>query len=53
MIFASTKVRLGAYVPLFPVAATVALVLAVLTWIVGMPSRKTDLDAVHLEAQKS
>jgi MFS family permease len=52
MVFASTKVRLGAYTPLFPVAATIAIVLAALTWIVGMPSRTTDLDAVP-EAQNS
>ncbi|CAN5407078.1 MFS transporter [soil metagenome] len=39
MIFASVKVRQGAYSPIFPVAAGIALVLAVLTWLVGMPVR--------------
>src|SRR5262249_54368428 len=40
LIFASTKVRLGAYAPLFPVAAMIALVLAGLTWIMGMPGAR-------------
>jgi hypothetical protein len=38
-VFASTKVRLGAYAPLFPALAAVALALAALTWVVGLPRR--------------
>ena len=37
LIFASTKVRLGAYSALFVPSALIALALAALTWIVGMP----------------
>ncbi len=40
LIFASTKVRMGAYAPLFPVAGAIALVLAVSTWVAGMPARR-------------
>jgi MFS family permease len=39
-VFASTKVRLGAYAPLFPAFAAVALGLAALTWAVGLPNRR-------------
>jgi MFS family permease len=49
LVFASTKVRLGSYTPLFPAAATIALVLAVLTWIVGMPNRRNIPLSVDLE----
>jgi MFS family permease len=38
-VFATTKVRLGSYTPLFPVFAAVALGLAVLTWVVGLSLR--------------
>jgi MFS family permease len=38
-VFASTKVRLGAYAPLFPTCAAVAAALAVLTWAAGLPAR--------------
>jgi MFS family permease len=38
-VFATTQARLGSYAPLFPVFAAIALGLAVLTWIVGMPTR--------------
>jgi len=40
-VFASTKVRFGAYAPLFPTFAAIALGLAVLTWIVGLPTRQS------------
>jgi MFS family permease len=40
MIFASTNVRMGSYSPIFPTAGGIALVLAVLTWIVGLPTRR-------------
>lgn len=38
-IFAGAKTLGGAYEPLFYVFAAIALVLAILTWVVGMPSR--------------
>jgi MFS family permease len=38
LVFASTKVRLGNYVDLFPIFAAIALGLAVLTWLFGMPT---------------
>jgi MFS family permease len=38
-IFASTKTRAGAYEPLFFIFAAIALGLAILTWVVGMPAR--------------
>ena len=50
LIFASTKVRLGSYSQLFPTAATIALVLAVLTWVVGMPKREGVILSAKLEA---
>jgi MFS family permease len=40
-VFASTQARLGSYTPLFPVFAGVALGLALLTWVAGMPARST------------
>jgi MFS family permease len=49
LVFASTKVRLGAYSPLFPTAAVIALILAILTWIVGMPDRKIVTPAANSE----
>ncbi len=49
LIFASFKDRLGAYGPLFVPAAVIALVLAVLTWIVGMPGGAT-VSPAKLEA---
>lgn len=39
-IFATTKIRLGAYESLFPIFAGVAVALALLTWAVGMPRRR-------------
>jgi MFS family permease len=38
-VFASTQARLGSYTPLFPVFAAVALGLALLTWVAGLPAR--------------
>jgi MFS family permease len=38
-VFATTQVRIGSYTPLFSVFACVALALAFLTWLVGMPRR--------------
>ncbi len=50
LIFASTKVRLGSYASLFPTAAAIALVLAVLTWLVGMPKRESLAPSANSEA---
>ena len=38
-VFASAKVRLGSYTPLFPVFAAVALGLATAVWAAGLPRR--------------
>jgi MFS family permease len=38
-VFASAKVRLGSYTPLFPAFAAVALGLAAATWAAGLPRR--------------
>jgi hypothetical protein len=50
LIFASTSVRLGSYLPLFRTAAAIALALAVLTWIVGMPKRESLVPSANPEA---
>jgi len=39
-VFASTQARAGSYAPLFPVLAGIALGLAILTLISGMPARR-------------
>jgi MFS family permease len=44
-VFASAKVRLGSYTPLFPVFAAVALGLAAAVWAVGLPRRPASFDA--------
>ncbi len=50
LIFASMKFRLGSYSPLFRTAAAIALVLAVLTWVVGMPKRESLAPSANPEA---
>jgi MFS family permease len=38
LIFASTKVRMGEYAPLFPIGGTIAVLIAIATWIADMPA---------------
>ena len=50
LVFASTKMRLGSYAPLFPIFAGIAITLAVLTLLVGMPKRVSTSVTANLEA---
>jgi MFS family permease len=49
LVFASAKVRLGSYAPLFPIFAGIAMTLAVLTLLVGMPNRERGVLIAKLE----
>jgi MFS family permease len=53
MVFASIKVRLGAYTQIFPAAALIALILALFTWIFELPVRDKTPNALRLEEARS
>jgi sugar phosphate permease len=40
LLFASTKTRIGSYLPLFPYLGLISLGLALAAWLVGLPERK-------------
>jgi MFS family permease len=42
-VFASTQTRMGAYAPLFPIFGAIAALLALLTWLAGVPARPIPL----------